>query len=583
MNTLTLILVAFVVLAGLRALPRLVTWVRLTGMRLRWPGVSLTGPGAFPRELDPVWVDTSARLHALGFHYHHAQWVEPLAAAEDPRPCMVFREPETGSYASVYPAGTPSAGRAADVTFQTIFDDGHVIATFDDIAHLALAFPPSWDARDHNLDDLEAQWTAHRDAVLARHDHYGAVRLDPDAFVLAEEQALAETVAYLVREGMAAPDTATDRGLRLTTAAAWALAGSMTGGQKRLSAREMGARKDETAAERVRPSKEARVAALVHRFQYSRAAQGRRERSAAVDRTLFLLSAALFSLAVGWLFGWRFVPLLLVVILVHELGHLAGMALFGYQDRRILFIPFVGAAAIGSKENATAFQRMVVLLLGPLPGLVVGLALLFHVGRPAGPLLGGGAGLEGWLFDFGITAVILNYLNLLPVMPLDGGRIVQTLFLGRFPRAQAVFLLGSGLLLAGGGVLATDVVLMALGALTLLAVPWQWRRGTVARLADRRAGRRTTRAEKLRVIFSILDERGGGSQNWGQLAGDVLEHLEAPRARRATAVGGLLLYLAILLAAPVAAAIALVRDPAALLPAGEIGAVTPDSVPAGEP
>ncbi|NIQ53384.1 MAG: hypothetical protein GWN71_08090, partial [Gammaproteobacteria bacterium] len=58
-----------------------------------------------------------------------------------------------------------------------------------------------------------------------------------------------------------------------------------------------------------------------------------------MDRVLFLLSAVAFSAAVGFFFGWRFVPLLLVVILVHELGHLTGMALFGYRDRRILFIP----------------------------------------------------------------------------------------------------------------------------------------------------------------------------------------------------------------------------------------------------
>ncbi|NIQ53385.1 MAG: hypothetical protein GWN71_08095, partial [Gammaproteobacteria bacterium] len=75
-----------------------------------------------------------------------------------------------------------------------------------------------------------------------------------------------------------------------------------------------------------------------------------------------------------------------------------------------------------------------------------------YVGQPVGAMVGTGAGtLEGWLFDFGITAVVLNYLNLLPVMPLDGGRIVQALFLGRFPRAQAAFLLGSGLLLGGAG------------------------------------------------------------------------------------------------------------------------------------
>ncbi|NIQ53383.1 MAG: hypothetical protein GWN71_08085, partial [Gammaproteobacteria bacterium] len=234
MDVLTLALVVVVVLLVLRALPRVVVWVRLTGIRFRWPGVSLTGPGAFPPELEPLWSDVAARLEALGFRYHHAEWVEQMAVSEDTRPAMVFHEPETQAYAVVFPADSPSPHRAADVTFQTAFSDGEVIATFDDIEHRALAFPPGWDARDHHLDDLESQWAAHRDAVLARHEDYRPVYLEPSEFVLAAEQALAETVAYLVREGWAAPDPDGGPGpLRLTTGAAWHFAGSITAGQRR--------------------------------------------------------------------------------------------------------------------------------------------------------------------------------------------------------------------------------------------------------------------------------------------------------------------------------------------------------------
>lgn len=578
MDVLTLALGLVIVLLTLRTIPLVVAWVRVAGTRLRWPGVTLTGRGALPDELDPVYDDIEARLQELGFHYHHAQVTEALSVAEGPKPQRVYLEPETDTYATVSPTYFPSSDRVADVTFQTSFVDDHTIATFDDVEHRAFAFPPSWDVRDYGLDDLDAQWQAHREAVLARRDRFATTRFDPETYVMRAELRLAETVAYLAREERAAAESG-GATLRMRPGAAWSMARSITRGQRRLSAREASRQRREAkgeAGDRRRPSEDARIAAQVHAFQYLRDAQDAGQRAPAVDRFLFVLSAVLFSLAVGYFFGWRFVPLLVVVILAHELGHLAGMALFGYRDRRILFIPFVGAAAIGSKENATALQRFVVLMLGPLPGLAAGAALLLAMGgfHAAGVAATQDA-LHSWLFDFGVAAVVLNYLNLLPILPLDGGRIVQTLFLGRFPRGQAVFFLGSGLLLGAGGFVANDVVLYVLAALTLLAVPWQWRHGTIARHAARKIPAGASRTDRLRAIFTTLENRDHTpSAQRFQLARDVLEHLEAPRARTATILLGSLLYLAVLIGAPIAAAIALTVGATTILPVGPISSLT---------
>src|SRR3954464_7761001 len=61
--------------------------------------------------------------------------------------------------------------------------------------------------------------------------------------------------------------------------------------------------------------------------------------------------------------------LLVGVILFHELGHMAGMIVFGYRDVRIFFIPFLGGAATGRKRGAERWKESCVLLLGPLPGI----------------------------------------------------------------------------------------------------------------------------------------------------------------------------------------------------------------------
>src|SRR5690606_40114442 len=96
-----------------------------------------------------------------------------------------------------------------------------------------------------------------------------------------------------------------------------------------------------------------------------------------------------FAVAFGLLFSWRAVPALFAVVLLHEAGHLVGMALFGYRDRRILMLPLIGGATIGRKDDATAFERTVVYLLGPVPGLLLGVGCFWF--GPAG----------GWVREFG--------------------------------------------------------------------------------------------------------------------------------------------------------------------------------------
>src|SRR5690606_2662891 len=103
----------------------------------------------------------------------------------------------------------------------------------------------------------------------------------------------------------------------------------------------------------------------------------------------------------------------LVVLSFHEAGHLLGMRIFGYRSLSMLFIPFLGAVAIGNKGNAKPWQEIVVLLLGPLPGLCVAAALV-------------GVGWfeqTGWRYELVLMLVALNVFNLLPIYPLDGGQL----------------------------------------------------------------------------------------------------------------------------------------------------------------
>jgi Zn-dependent protease len=145
---------------------------------------------------------------------------------------------------------------------------------------------------------------------------------------------------------------------------------------------------------------------------------------------LFLALARLWGNPVEWLLA------MVVAIAIHEVGHYLGMRLFGYRDVRMFFIPLVGAAVSGRSGNAAGWKRAVVALLGPSPGVALGVVCaVFWVAFP-----------EPWLQRLAWAFLLLNASNLLPLLPLDGGRLVQDVLFARSRFLDAAFRVASGLL-----------------------------------------------------------------------------------------------------------------------------------------
>jgi hypothetical protein len=78
----------------------------------------------------------------------------------------------------------------------------------------------------------------------------------------------------------------------------------------------------------------------------------------------------------------------IAVLLVHESGHYVVMRAFGYRDLRMFFIPFVGAAVSGWSGKAHGYQRTLVALAGPVPGILLGLLLAVIFVLRGHPLVG---------------------------------------------------------------------------------------------------------------------------------------------------------------------------------------------------
>jgi tetratricopeptide (TPR) repeat protein len=140
-----------------------------------------------------------------------------------------------------------------------------------------------------------------------------------------------------------------------------------------------------------------------------------------------------------------------VVLLLHEGGHVLAMKLFGYRDTAILFIPFLGALATARKEDATLTEKVWISLAGPLPGLFLGIGLaIFTCLNNTDPesLIRWYSADANWVRDATAMLIILNLFNLLPMYPSDGGQIADLLLFSRNPYLGVIFK-GLGVLLMG--------------------------------------------------------------------------------------------------------------------------------------
>ncbi len=148
---------------------------------------------------------------------------------------------------------------------------------------------------------------------------------------------------------------------------------------------------------------------------------------------LFVVSVVLF-MAVGALFWDVTLALsILLVVVLHELGHFLAMRAFGYRNVHMLALPLVGGVAIGHDVNPGASKRAWMSLMGPLPGIVIGWLLLAIVWQA-------GFDLPPWLLSLAMVFLFVNYLNVLPIPPLDGAHVVEALLPVRWAKVQTVLI-----------------------------------------------------------------------------------------------------------------------------------------------
>ena len=126
-----------------------------------------------------------------------------------------------------------------------------------------------------------------------------------------------------------------------------------------------------------------------------------------------LVSVGAYALIWGWKFGVGFVGLLFI----HETGHYIQLRREGVKPTGMVFIPFLGAAVGTRSLGGSALAEARVGLAGPILGSLATAALL--------PIAA--ATDDDFWRALAFTGFFLNLFNLLPVVPLDGGRAMAAM------------------------------------------------------------------------------------------------------------------------------------------------------------
>ena len=126
-----------------------------------------------------------------------------------------------------------------------------------------------------------------------------------------------------------------------------------------------------------------------------------------------LISVGFYAMFWGWPFALGFVLLLAV----HEMGHVAALRAQGVKASAPMFIPFVGAYVAMKESPRSVAHEAWVALAGPVAG-VVGSVTCLELAQISDSLL---------LRALAYTSFLLNLFNLLPMLPLDGGRVAGAL------------------------------------------------------------------------------------------------------------------------------------------------------------
>lgn len=461
-----------VALAGLMVAGQVILWMivvsRLVKMPMRSPMV-LPIQRSLVEDVLPVLDTVRPQLEQNGFQYMHSRRARSLIAVVGvpTNYCDVYYHSGQDIHAEVYLATPPTPHQLCDIYLVNTYVDGSALLTVNNLLHALTPYPSNVRIVDGRDADLAGQVATH----LKAREAITVARTDPsDALAIAKtmaEQLLPrmEQERLVYRRGHRGAEVI--YGFRFLAAVRYALRVRWATMQSK--------KKAKLPKGTPAPVPDFGTARLVaERIAFARTLCTLRGLRAPrwFKRTVFAFSALAFLTLGSWWWGPLGAAIIAAVILLHEAGHWMAMKLAGFRDVQVFFVPGMGGATSGEKHEAHPMTHLMVYLAGPVPGLMLALAVFAwvaftpdHSGAVWYPLLMTGT----------VATLLINALNMLPVLPLDGGRVVDLLLVGRLPWLRFIFAVVSGGLFFAAGTSNGDNVLRVIGIAMLIGSQQHYR------------------------------------------------------------------------------------------------------------
>jgi Zn-dependent protease len=530
------------------ALTILVNAVKVSRIRLK---AMRAEPIDLPRvpESARAILDVGRRwLQARGFRYLSSWKLRPIIAkASEWKYGDVYVDADGTTFALVSPRELPRPGDITGISFDSLFPDGTFISTVNRARHSMIWEHPDSTYYDDYVADLETALASHRQRVR---DSGKAPISDPAERDRIANARLAIYLDGLVESGHAHRSPDGEVRLRFVPAVKFVikvLQGNSRAAKVKIVPLDAPGSGAPAAAA---GDGKAGIAADMHAYFTRRA--GVASASGKGKAGLGALSAVAFIALGAFLWDPVFAVILLGVIAFHEGGHYLAMKAVGYRNLNVFFLPGLGGIATGDKQDATATEKMLVYLAGPVPGIVLATAGMLAIPNETM------AEFE-WLGQLLNVMLFINMLNLLPVTPLDGGRVLEVLLFMRWPRLRLAFAALSAAALVAWGALFGEKVMLVIGILMALGLPAQARFSRLARTIGRKPEEKMDERSAAQRVFSALATAPFAKWDYQQrvlAADELIAELRTPIPGIGKAGAGLTLYAACLVAPIVAALVA---------------------------
>ena len=470
------------------------------------------------------------QLESLGFElFHYNAYRDLIESSRKPIIQMVMRNDEHLCYAVISNPHNPDLNRPYAIKFQSFSDKLTIEAMDADAGGIVKSFEQlhTYNYKATAINEAFEQFQAKCNELIADKSSIYYTQ-NAEHYCQHMQQCYDQYLRYLYQHGLVKKNKgALQLRFKQAIKLAWQL---MTGNKK---------------AAVIKPNE---AEQLIKQYPFLPTVQAQSHRRVQTNQRasqlgrwgktlLFFSSALMFALLFGIAWSPYLVLILIPVLLFHELGHYFAMKFFGYRDLQILFLP-IGAMVAGNKNQPTALQKTIVSLAGPVPGLL--LALVLAVWAP-----------EFIANEYGLSLifmlVIINYLNLLPFMPLDGGHVVNLLLFDRWPLMQFVLMLISVLIFALGAWAWSDPILTVLAVVFGLGLRSHYQQAKHVTEARKRWGEKLINRDNLTEVYHLMKDSPDPFTSKYQMATPINERLSHRSPSLRDSILGMMMYLLALL------------------------------------